>query len=77
MANENIINKGKFDYQKSLKDGQKPSINKFKLVDIYLNRPIASLIVRAVFNTRVTPNGLTYFSFLIGILGAFFFSRGE
>jgi phosphatidylglycerophosphate synthase len=30
-----------------------------------------------VYNTSITPNGLTYFSFFLGLLGAFFLSRGE
>jgi phosphatidylglycerophosphate synthase len=78
MNQENLkINNGKFEYQKSLKNPTDPFINKIKFVDFYLNRPAASLVVRAVFNTRVTPNGLTYTSFFFGLLGAFFFSRGE
>jgi len=71
-------NHNKFDYQKSLK---KPTatflISKIKFIDIYLNRPLASLIVRAVYKTRITPNHLTYGSFFLGLLAAFFFSRGE
>jgi len=68
---------GDFDYQKSLKRSPDTILNKFVRVERYINRPLASLIVRAVFNTRVTPNGLTYFSFFLGLLAAFFFSRGE
>lgn len=48
----------------------------FLQVNRYLNRPLASLIVRAVFRTRVTPNQLTFVSFFIGLAGAFAFSRG-
>lgn len=78
MNQENLKdNNDKFKYQKSLKRPTNPFINKIKFVDFYLNRPIASLMVRAVFNTRVTPNALTYISFFFGLLGAFFFSRGE
>jgi phosphatidylglycerophosphate synthase len=67
-----------FDYQKSMKKTTDNNfLNKIIKVERYINRPLASLIVRVVFNTRVTPNGLTYFSFLLGITGAFFFSRGE
>lgn len=66
-----------FDYRKSLKQSTDPFINKIKFIDIYLNRPMASLIVRAVYKTSITPNHLTYISFFFGILGAFFFSRGE
>jgi len=67
----------KFDYRKSLKKPTNAFVNKIKFIDLYLNRPVASLLVRAVFKTRITPNGLTYMSFFLGVLGAFFFSRGE
>ncbi|HLP57429.1 MAG TPA: CDP-alcohol phosphatidyltransferase family protein [Candidatus Deferrimicrobium sp.] len=78
MTKENVKNDNEsFDYKKSLKNPKDPLIKKIKFIDFYLNRPVAALIVRLVFNTRVTPNGLTYFSFFTGILGAFFFSRGE
>lgn len=80
MKKENLdfeINNDKFVYEKSLKNPTNSFINKVKFVDMYLNRPVASLVVRAVFNTPVTPNGLTYISFIIGILGAFSFSRGN
>jgi phosphatidylglycerophosphate synthase len=70
-------NNNKFDYWKSLKISPTDKMNKIKFVDIYLNRPVAALIVRMVYNTRITPNGLTYFSLFLGLLGAFFFSRGD
>lgn len=66
-----------FDYRKALKISPEPGMSKVKYVDLYLNRPVAALIVWAVYNTRITPNGLTYISFLIGLLGAFFFTLGE
>jgi phosphatidylglycerophosphate synthase len=49
----------------------------FLQVNRYLNRPLALLLVRAVFRTRITPNQLTYVSFFIGLAGAFAFSRGK
>lgn len=70
-------NNNKFDYRKSLKGSPIPGMKKIKFVDFYLNRPVAALIVRAVYSTRITPNGLTYISLFLGLLGAFFFSRGE
>ncbi len=66
-----------YDYDKSLKKNTTRFLNKFIRVERYINRPLASLIVRMVFNTRVTPNGLTYASLFLGLLAAFFFSRGE
>ena len=70
-------NNDTFDYRKALKVTPTPGMNKLKYVDLYLNRPVAALIVRAVYNTRITPNGLTYISLFLGLLGAFFFTRGE
>ncbi|MCP5106336.1 MAG: CDP-alcohol phosphatidyltransferase family protein [bacterium] len=70
-------NKDKFDYRKALKFTPTPGMNKLKYIDVYLNRPVAALIVRAIYNTRITPNGVSVFSLFLGLLGAFFFSRGE
>jgi phosphatidylglycerophosphate synthase len=66
-----------YDYRKSLKKPTDPFLNKIKFIDLYLNRPVASLVVRAVYKTSITPNDLTYISFFLGLLGAFFFTRGE
>lgn len=65
------------DYQKSIRKLENTWAFKSLQVNKYLNRPIASLIVRAVYGTRVTPNQLTYLSFVIGLAGAYFFFRGE
>ena len=70
-------NTTEFDYQKALKKGKSHFVDKFIRVEKYINRPLAYLIVRAVFRTRITPNGLTFFSFFLGLLAAIFFSRGE
>ena len=70
-------NESPFDYRKSLKKPTDPFLNKIKFIDIYLNRPVASLIVRAVYKTSITPNQLTYISFFLGLLGAFFLTRGK
>jgi phosphatidylglycerophosphate synthase len=62
----------KFDYQRSLKDVKSyPFIQKYFPVDKYIVRPCASLIVRAVFGTAITPNQLTLISFFIAIAAAF------
>lgn len=65
------------DCQKSIRKLENTWAFKSLQVNKYLNRPIASLIVRAVYGTRVTPNQLTYLSFVIGLAGAYFFFRGE
>ncbi len=66
-----------FNYRESLKNTGHTFLTKAIKVERYLNRPLASLIVRLVYSTPITPNGLTFFSFFLGILGAFFLSRGE
>lgn len=52
-------------------------MRKISLVDNILNRPLASLIVRVVSPTRITPNHLTYVSTLFGLTAALLFSRGS
>ena len=67
----------KFDFQKSLKEVDRYLIINYLRVERYIARPLASLIVRAVFNTQVTPNQITYFSFLLGICSSILFAFGE
>lgn len=66
-----------FNYNASLKKPDRTLLNNVIKVERYLNRPLASFVVRLVYHTPVTPNGLTFFSFFLGILGAFFLSRGN
>jgi phosphatidylglycerophosphate synthase len=66
-----------FNYSESLKKPDHSFLNKVIRVERYLNRPLASLVVRLVYRTPITPNGLTFFSFFLGILAVFFLSRGK
>jgi len=66
----------KFDYQKSVQKTEDKFILQFLRIDKFVNRPLASLIVRAVYRTGVTPNQLTVMAFALGLAGAYFFSRG-
>ncbi len=66
-----------FNYSESLKKPDRTFLNKAIRVERYLNRPLASLVVRLVYNTPITPNGLTFFSFFLGILAVFFLSQGK
>jgi phosphatidylglycerophosphate synthase len=66
-----------FNYRESLKKPDHTFLNKIIKVERYLNRPLASLMVRLVYHTRITPNELTFLSFFLGLLGAFFLSRGQ
>jgi phosphatidylglycerophosphate synthase len=66
----------KFDYRKSVQKTEDKFIFQVLRIDKFLNRPLASLIVRPLYRTRVTPNHLTYLAFALGLAGAYFFSRG-
>ena len=62
-----------FDFKKSLKHTPRFPILKHLRVERYLTRPLASLVVRMVWRTRITPNQLTVISFLMGIAASGFF----
>lgn len=66
-----------YDYQKSTRKRDDDYSLKFLRLNKYLNRPIASIIVRAVFRTGITPNQLTLASFVIGLAGAGCLVRGR
>jgi len=46
-------------------------------VSRYLNRPISTKITKYLLKTGITPNYISSFSFIISILGAFFFFLGD
>ena len=67
----------KFDFQRSLKDVTPyPIINKIN-IERYFTRPLAGLIARAVYNTSITPNQLTYVSFILGICSGISYFMGN
>jgi phosphatidylglycerophosphate synthase len=67
-----------FVYEKSLKKVSSfPFIRRFLPFDRWVVRPPASLVVKAVFKTNVTPNHLTMVSFVLALLAALAFSRGR
>jgi phosphatidylglycerophosphate synthase len=68
---------GTFDHEQSLKPPAGRAMRWLGVVDNTVNRPIASLIARAVFHTRLTPNGLSYVSGALGLIAAGFFSQGD
>ncbi len=53
------------------------TINRFLVVNRFINRPAAGLFVRPLTKTKVTPNQVTVVSFLIGAAGAGFFLAGK
>lgn len=65
-----------FSFKRCLKaDSKYPILNYFR-VERYLTRPLASLIVRVVLNTRITPNQITVFSFFIGVAAGMYLAMG-
>ena len=67
----------RYEFQKSMKSvSSYPFIHKYLPIDRYIIRPPASLLVRAVFNTSVTPNQLTVCSFLFGLAAGIAYLRG-
>jgi phosphatidylglycerophosphate synthase len=59
---------GTYDYQKTLKSNLSD-----ELINTYLLRPAAGLIVRVLYKTRVTPNHVTIASTIAGIIAAGFY----
>lgn len=68
----------RFDYQRSLKTVRSyPFIHRYLPVDRYLVRPPASLIVRAVYGTKLTPNHLTLTSFFLALVAGLVYTVGR
>ena len=65
------------EYQKSLKKSVNPIINRFVRINRWIYRPLAWPIVQLLKPTRVTPNQVSVFSFIIGMVGAALFTMGS
>jgi len=59
-----------YDYGKSDRKRENAFTPRFLQINKVFNRPAASLIVRALFKTKITPNQVTVASFFIGLAGA-------
>jgi phosphatidylglycerophosphate synthase len=67
-----------FDFEKSMKNVRSyPFLHKYLPFDRYVVRPPASLIVKALFRTAITPNQLTVTSLFFALLAAVAFSYGR
>ena len=66
-----------FEFNKSKKKHNFYRYIKYLPVDEYIIRPIASLIVRAVYKTSITPNQLTFINFFFGILSGIAYCFGK
>jgi phosphatidylglycerophosphate synthase len=59
------------EYKKSLKMAEAE-----EFLDLVLYRPLAMIFVRLVHRTPMTPNGVTFLSFVAGIIAAWYFAQG-
>jgi|MudIll2142460700_1097286.scaffolds.fasta_scaffold146525_2 CDP-L-myo-inositol myo-inositolphosphotransferase len=67
-----------YDYRKSLKTVRSyPFLRKYLPVDRFIVRPLASLLVRAVYRTRLTPNDLTLASFFLALVAGLVYLVGK
>ena len=62
---------GEYSYDASVKSGISD-----ELINTYLMRPIAGLLVRALYKTRVTPNQVTFGAALFGFAAAVLYASG-
>lgn len=65
-----------FAYEKGLKKTVPGLMSRLKYVDLWLNRPVAGLLVRLVYNSSITPNNLTLISLFFGLGAAIVFGLG-
>ena len=65
-------NRDRYSYARSLKSDISD-----ELINTYLLRPIAGLVVKALYLTRITPNQLTISAIIVGACAAAFYSIGE
>ena len=65
-----------YAYGKAARKRENAFTPRFLQINKALNRPAASLIVRVLFKTKITPNQVTVASFFIGLAGAGCFGLG-
>jgi len=67
-----------FSFERAMKKVQSyPFLHRFLPVDRYIIRPPASLVVKALFKTDVTPNQLTVASVVFAVLAAMVYTGGR
>ncbi|HVN57018.1 MAG TPA: CDP-alcohol phosphatidyltransferase family protein [Bacteroidales bacterium] len=59
------------EYKSSLK---MPEVE--ELLDVWIYRPLAFLLVKLIYPTAITPNNLTFFAIIMGAAGACFYFTG-
>lgn len=60
------------EYRKSLK-----LVEVEEILDLYLYRPLAFVLVKAIYRTNITPNQVTVFSLFVGVLAGVAFGFGS
>jgi phosphatidylglycerophosphate synthase len=60
------------EYKRSLK-----MVEVEEYFDLFFYRPLAFLLVKTVYRTNITPNQLTLFAVLVGMIGAVFYAKGS
>ncbi|MDD8027739.1 MAG: CDP-alcohol phosphatidyltransferase family protein [Acidobacteriota bacterium] len=65
-----------FDYGRAVAKEESRWTLKALRINRYLNRPLASLLVRTLYRTSITPNQVTITGFVVGAAGAGFFLVG-
>ncbi len=73
----NKIKPEKFSFKNSLKEGPKYPILHYIRIERYFTRPLASVFVKLIYNTKITPNQITVFAFILGMLAAISYSFGS
>lgn len=59
------------EYKKSLKMAEAE-----ELIDLFFYRPLAFLLIKIIYNTRITPDNLTLAAIITGLIGGFFYAFG-
>jgi hypothetical protein len=60
------------EYRKSLK-----LVEVEEILDLYVYRPLAFVLVKAIYRTNITPNQVTVFSLFVGVLAGVAFGFGS
>lgn len=59
------------EYKQSLKMAEVEEV-----VDLFFYRPLAFLLVKSIYNTKITPDQLTLGAIVLGLTGGFFYAFG-
>jgi len=60
------------EYKKSLK-----MLEVEEIFDLFFYRPLAFILVKAIYKTNITPNQLTIGAIIMGIIGGIFYAQGS